>query len=139
MRSVRRVISLLLYIPAGLFLMAWGVMAFADDDSETSTALLFAAMAPFALVPLALGALVSPGSRLGEVGIVLIIAAGWLGFTVATLAYLFAMPDTRVLFPPETRATVQMFDSFMIGVGFLLLMATAGLLLLRHGRRPMPD
>lgn len=132
---MRRLLSVLLYIVAGLFLMGWCVMAFVRLDPGESKAEMFAVMAAFALVPLALGAWASPGARLREVGIVLLAASAWGGFSVGTILYTLLMPDTRKSLPPETLDSLAMFSDHVTGAAFLALSLAGSMALIRYGGR----
>lgn len=108
------------------------MVAFAAMDNVSKFGMIAVALIPFVVLFLSLGALASPGARLRETGLVLLIAAGWTAFAVATLAYMIAMPDTRPLFPPESR---ELFADPMFGVLNLILMAAIGYGLFRRGGR----
>ena len=129
---IRRIISIILYVVGGLFLTSEAMIAFARTQPDTSKAEMLAFMAPFFLVPLALGALASPGARLRELGIVLMAAAGWSTVSILCVAYVVMMPDTRDLFPADT---LEVFGDHAFGAFNLAAMAALGFALFRFGPR----
>ena len=128
---IRRLFSILLYVIAGLFLTTEAMVAFVQAQPDTSKLEMLAFMAPFFLVPLALGALASPGARLREIGIVLIAATGWSLLTILSFIYVATKPDTRDLLPADT---IELFGDHLTGALYLAAMAAIGVALLFSGR-----
>lgn len=83
---MRRGCSVILFILGGWILSAVGVLGLVPGDEQVSpwvlVAFLFAFAAPFLLI----GAWVSPGNRLAELGLTMMIAAGVAAFVVLTMA-----------------------------------------------------
>lgn len=127
----RRIISILLYAIAGLFLTSEALVAFVRAEPDASKAQMLAFMAPFFLVPLALGAWASPGARLRELGIVLIAAAGWSILSILCLFYVAVRPDTRDLLPADT---MEVFGDRLAGALNLAAILAIGLALVFSNR-----
>ena len=124
---MRRALSIICYFIAGLFLCGEMLIAFAGSGIAPDGAWdmklgMVGLMLGFALVPLAVGAAVSGGRRLREVGITLFTAAIVAAVEFAVIAYLMMMPDTGKLFPP---GMMDAFDG--IGFGLTNLLAIGGL------------
>jgi hypothetical protein len=130
-RMFRRILSILLYVIAGLFLIGEAMVAFVQAQPDTSKAAMLAFMAPFFLVPLALGALASPGARLRELGIVLMAAAAWLIPTILCFFYVAVRPDTRDLLPADT---MEVFGDRVAGALNLAAIVAIGLALFFSSR-----
>ena len=128
---IRRILSIILYVIGGLFLTSEAMVAFVRAEPDASKAEMLAFMAPFFLVPLALGALASPGARLRELGIVLIAAAGWSILTILSFFYVAARPDTRDLLPADT---MEVFGDRVAGALNLAAIVAIGLALFFSSR-----
>lgn len=128
---LRRIVSIILYLIAGLFLTGEALVAFVRAEPDASKAQMLAFMAPFVLVPLALGAWASPGGRLRELGIVLIAAAGWSILTILCFFYLAVRPDTRDLLPADT---MEVFGDRLAGGLNLAAILAIGLALFFSSR-----
>ena len=124
---MRRTLSIICYVVAGMFLCGEMLIAFLGSGNAPEGAWdmklgMVGLMLGLALVPLGVGALVSRGRRLREVGITLFTAAIVAAVEFALIAYLMMMPDTGKLFPPGMMDT---FDA--IGFGLANLLAIGGL------------
>ena len=130
-RLIRRIFSIILYVIGGLFLTGEALVAFVRAQPDTSKLEMLAFMAPFFLVPLALGALASPGARLRELGIVLLAAAGWSILSILSFFYVAVKPDTRDLLPADT---MEVFGDRLGGVLNLAAIVAIGLVLFFSSR-----
>jgi ABC-type transport system involved in cytochrome c biogenesis permease subunit len=135
-RTLRRAISIVFYLFAGAFLMTWACMSFVGSEPDLPKAGVMAFFAPFSLVPLALGLLISPGRRSREAGIVLIVAAGWVALAAVTLVITMADAELMATMPPETRLSFGMFSDPAFGAAFTVAMGAVGVWLVRRGNRP---
>ena len=133
MTALRRVISIIMYLVAGMFLMTWAAMSFVASEPDLSKEAMMGVMAIFALLPLAVGAALSPGRRGREVGIVLLVAAGWAAFTAAALGMVMMDSWFMAMMPPETQQSFTMFNDVAFGSAVTLVMAAVGLWLVRRG------
>jgi len=125
----RRVISIICYVIAGLFLASEGVLAFLEDDASDKAGMLLLASA-MAAVPLGIGLALSPGRRMREAGIVLMAGAGWVVLSALNFVYLAARKDMRAVLPPEL---FDMFDDYTVGAINFAIMAGLGIFLFRRG------
>lgn len=128
----RRVLSIVFYALAGMFLMSQAAIAFATSPPDMSRGMMLGVMVPFVLVPLGIGLLLSPGRRMFEAGVVVLVAVGWVAAVALTMAYILIMPDSRALMPPEI---VGMFQGYVFGTVHLAALGAVGLLLILYGRR----
>jgi hypothetical protein len=126
MKLFRRVVSIFAYVLAGMFLMGWATMSFMGGDDDLQKAFVMAFMAPFSLVPLAIGAIASPGGRVREIGIVLIVAAGWTAFMAVIMAVLLMDRKFMVTMPPATRESFAMFNDIAFGTAFTMAIGAIG-------------
>lgn len=129
---MRRFLSIVFYLIAGMFLMTEAVAAFLRFPPDLGKPTILAVMAPFALIPVGLGALASPGVRLREIGIVLLASMGWAAFSVGMIFYVALMPDTRRFMPPEA---LDMFGDHAAGAANLIALSGLGVLFFLRGRR----
>jgi hypothetical protein len=126
---MRRTISVLLYVVGG-WILASGLMAAWMNVGQSSgeqlamTAIFWLFSAPFLL----LGMWASPGRRLSELGLTLLICAG-VGAAIALLMFLFLNdPSFLRLIPPDQKlpqfkfAPVSGFANVIVaaGLGWLL-------------------
>jgi hypothetical protein len=139
MKVLRRIISILFYLFAGMFLLSWAVMAFVGGQPNLPKVAVMGFMAAFSLVPLAIGALVSPGRRGREVGIVLLVAAGWTAFTAITMTILTMDPKFMAMMPPDRQQSFAMFNDLAFGTVFTIAMAAMGFWLVRRRDEVVPD
>jgi hypothetical protein len=137
---MRTLLAVFLYLVAGLFLVTWGTMAFVTDQPGASRAAALATLAPFALVPLVLGALASTGARVREIGIVLLSSGVLLGMGAAMFAFVLTSPDMLAMMPPQTRRDIAIFGDPWLGLAVVAAMIVGGLLMVLRGpsRTPPP-
>ena len=126
----RRVISIICYVVAGLFLASEGVLAFLDDEGTDKVGMLLLASA-LAAVPLGIGVALSPGRRVRESGIVLMAGAGWVVLSALNFVYLSARKDMSAVLPSELFG---MFDDYLVGAANFAIMAGLGIFLFLRGR-----
>ena len=131
---MRRPLSVCLLVLGGWILMSEVLVAWLDLG-EGWRAQLFGLMffLAFAAVPLALGTWASPGNRLADLGLTMMIGAG-LG-TFAGLAMVLTLTDPQVakMLPPDQSMPVfAIYPEF--GAINLLLVAGGGYALWRRGR-----
>jgi hypothetical protein len=127
----RRVISIICYVIAGLFLASEGVLAFLEDSPSDKAGLLLVSVG-LAAIPLGAGVALSPGRRVREAGIVLMAGAGWVVLSALNFVYLSARKDMRDILPPEL---FEMFDDYAVGGLNFAVMAGLGIYLFRRGGR----
>ncbi|HEY5724302.1 MAG TPA: hypothetical protein VIT45_18475 [Allosphingosinicella sp.] len=127
----RRVLSILCYVVAGLFLATEGVLAFLDDQGTDKAGALLLSSA-FAAVPLGVGLALSPGRRIREAGMVLMAGSGWVVLSALNFLYLSAREDMRSNLPAELFG---MFDSYAVGGINFAVMAGLGIFLFLRGRQ----
>ncbi|MBC7834507.1 MAG: hypothetical protein H7Y88_05325, partial [Phycisphaerales bacterium] len=98
-----------------------------------------AVMGLLALGPLLIGALISPGSRIREIGIVLLVSGVFLGLGAAMVALVLLSPGFRAMLPPNAAKDLTLFPSPVVGIAFTLAMIAGGFtMLLRGPYRPSP-
>jgi hypothetical protein len=131
---MRRVLSIILFVIGGWILSSEAMIAWVDMDVGLGP-LLFALafFLPFAAIPLALGTWASPGNRLAELGMTLMVAAGVSLFEALTMFLALRDPAVAKMMPPE-----QPLPDFTVnpvtGAVNLLLIAGSGYLMWRKGR-----
>jgi hypothetical protein len=120
---MRRGCSAILLVLGGWLLSSIGIVGLMPEDegvSRWAMVSLFAALAaPFLLI----GAWVSPGQRLTEIGLTLMIAAGCAAVVVVTMAAVAFDPAIR-RYMPEPLPNFDFTSPAMIGS--ILLMAAGG-------------
>lgn len=123
---MRRGCSVILFILGGWILSAVGVLGLVPGDEQVSPWVLIAVVFAFAAPFLLIGAWVSPGKRLGELGLTMMIAAGVAAFIVLTMALISFDPAVR-RFMPEPMPEFDFSSPPMIaglllvgGIGYLL-------------------
>ena len=140
MKIIRRILSIIFYILGGIFLMSWAMMAYVGGEPDAPKAWVMGILGAFALVPLAIGGLVSPGRRGREIGIVLLVAAGWTIFTAVTLVVLMMDPEFVAMMPPESQQSLGMFNDYWFGAAFTIVMGGAGVWLVwRKDKHSQPE
>ncbi len=139
MRTLRRIASIIGYLIAGMFLLTWGLMSFVGGDPEAPKAFMMTLLAGFSLVPLAIAAVISPGRRRFEVGVVLLVAAGWTAAVALTLGIMLTDPTAIAVMPPETIKGLAMFNDPVFGALMTTAMGAAGLWLVRRKDRAAED
>lgn len=132
MTAFRRVVSILAYVIAGMFLMTWATMAFVSGERAGDKAMAMGIMAVLALVPLAVAALVSPGRRVRETGIVLMIASGSVALSGLFITILVMDPQFMAFMPPDTPQALTMVGDVVFGVAITVGMGAGGWWLVRR-------
>lgn len=136
---MRQLLAITLYLFAGLFLIAWGAAFFMIGRPGDSQAGAVAVLGLLALGPLLIGALISPGSRIREIGIVLLVSGVFLGLGAAMVALVLLSPGFRAMLPPDAAKDLTLFPSPVVGIAFTLAMIAGGFtMLLRGPYRPSP-
>jgi hypothetical protein len=130
---MRTLFAVFFYLAAGVFLVTWGTMAFIADAPGVSRAEALLTLAPFALVPLGLGALISAGARVREVGIVLLSSGVLLAIGVAMFAFVATSPEMRALLEPDANRDLALFGDPWLGIAMVAAMIGGGLLMLLRG------
>jgi hypothetical protein len=128
---MRRLASALLYGAGGLALASEGAVPFLGDEYRSDRAEVVAVLGPFVLIPLGVASWVSPGHRLREFGLVLLVAAGFVALSMGILAYCMIVPGTQHHFPLETSA---IFSGYRFGLANPATVAAAGWLMLYNSR-----
>ncbi len=135
---MRQLAAIFCYLVAGLFLIGFGVMAFVAPQPDAGALGPMGVMALFALAPLLIGALISPGSRIREIGIVLLVSGVFVGLGTAMMALVLFSSGFRALLPPEAEKDLAVFASPYFGIAFTIAMIVGGFIMLLRGpyRRP---
>lgn len=126
---MRRGCSVVLFVLGGWILSAVGILGLVPEDEQLSPWLLVAIVVAFAAPFLILGMWISPGKRIAELGLTMMIAAGCAAFILLVMAMLTFDPSAR-RFMTEPMPEFA-FDSPAM-IASLLLMAGAGYLLWRR-------
>ena len=132
---MQRTLSVILFI-LGAWVLAGEIMVmFIDVGQPPATALamvgvLLVVSSPFLL----LGTWASPGNRLSDLGITMVIAAGVGGGCALAMFLMLNDPKFLMLLPLESPARNMRFALFPGAVN-LVLIAAAGWLLWNTGRR----
>jgi hypothetical protein len=132
---MRRATSILFFALGGFMLLGETMLAFVGGELAEHRLAMVGIFGGLALVPLLLGVWASPGRRVRELGLAILLAAGWSAFTIGTMAYMIVMPDTRHLFPPDLLGN---FDGYGFGVLNLAVVGLLGWWLFRRGGVPAP-
>lgn len=135
---MRQLLAITLYLFAGFFLIAWGAAFFVGQPGDSQAGAV-AVMGLLALGPLLIGALISPGSRIREIGIVLLVSGVFLGLGAAMISLVLLSTGFRALLPPDAAKDLTLFASPVLGIAFTLAMIAGGFtMLLRGPYRPPP-
>ena len=130
---MRRGCSVILFILGGWILSAVGVLGLAPEDEQVSPWAIVAFVFVFASPFLLIATWVSPGRRLAELGLTMMIAAGVAAFIVLTMAIISFDESVRRIMPepmPEFD-----FNSPAMIAGLLLMGGTGYLLWRRSAAR----
>jgi len=126
---MRRACSVILFVLGGWILSASGMLGLVSEAEQVSTWLLVAIVVAFAAPFLILGMWVSPGKRIAELGLTMMIAAGCAAFILLVMAMLTFDPSVR-RFIPEPMPKFNFSSPAMITS--LLLIASVGYLAWRR-------
>lgn len=136
---MRRVASVILFILGGWMLTSEAMVAWLDMGEGIGAQLLMLAIfLPFAAVPLAGGTWASPGNRLADLGLTLMIVAGIAGFSALAILLAFNDPQVARMMPPDQPLPDLQLNP-LLGTINLLLIAGAGYALWRKGRKRQRD
>jgi hypothetical protein len=132
---MRRTLSVILFIVGAWVLASEIMILFIDVGQPQGTSLamvgiLLAAGAPFLL----LGMWASPGNRISDLGITMVIAAGVGGGCALTMFLMLNDPKFLLLLPLESPAR-NMRIALFPGAVNLVVLASVGWLLWSTGRR----
>ena len=136
---MRRVLSIIFYVLGGWMLMCEPVVAFirVDESGRSSASALLMALGFFlalGLGSIAIGALISPGERLREAGLTILISMGIAVFCGVSVVVTFADPGFKQLQP--LPHPMPKFDFAPVtGMLNLLVIAAIGWLLYRRPSR----
>lgn len=136
---MRRVVSVILFVIGGWMLtteamVAWMAMAEGRDVQMFMLALFLL----LAAVPLAAGTAVSPGNRLADLGLTLMIVAGIATFVGLAMLLAFNDPQVAKMMPPD-QPMPDIALNPLLGTINLLLIAGGGYGLWRKGRARQRD
>lgn len=136
---MRRVASVILFVLGGWMLSTEGMLAWMDVGEGIGAKLfMIAILLPFAAVPLAVGTWASPGNRLADLGLTLMIVAGVVIFVSITMVLAFNDPQVAKMMPPDQPMPDIALNPIFGGLN-LLLIAGAGYALWRKGRALQRD
>ncbi|MDD2708275.1 MAG: hypothetical protein PHV34_09720 [Verrucomicrobiae bacterium] len=139
----RKIISIVLFVVAGFFVYAMGLLAFVNLDSPLFTnrppVWLKFAMVSFFFIPavaaLLLGLAVNRFQNWRrDIGIVLVSGAGMVVFVILSLMCLLLSPEAGRVFP---GGGWDLFNSYLFGIGWLAALAGTGVTLIMVSRKPL--
>ena len=150
MMIIRRVLSVVFYIVAGLLFYTISVVAFIDGAAmSASTAAMngsdtsFPKWLPMISVAVpAIFILVVGLAIMGfrdwrrDAGIVLLSASGFTAFAVVSFASMLMNEDYRKMMPPDMPDIMKFFGDYITGAAVIIGMALAGVLLVITNRKP---
>jgi len=135
---MRRFISIVLFVLGGWLAMSQTVAAFMDVEAGLADNLILTAFfALFAAPLLLLGAWASPGRRWSELGLTLLIAAGFGAFCGLATLLVFNDPKFMELMEVTAEPMPQIDLAPVFGVANMILVAALGWWLYRG--RVSPD
>ncbi len=139
MRAIRRAASVIGYLIGGMYLAAWTMLSFVSFGPLDFKIEFMGYMAGFWIVPLAVSAIVTPGSRLREFGLVLLaasVSAGILAFVVTVTSsdaeFLAMVPEAKA--GPET-----LLDDPIRGLVLTVALGLTGWWIMRKSATPPLD
>lgn len=98
---MRRFVSVVFFVLGGWMLMGQTLAAFLDiEPGLLDNFLMIAVFAILVLPPLLIGAWVSPGERLRELGLTMLISIGFALFGVLSFLLLLVDPTLNAAMPP---------------------------------------
>ena len=131
---MRRVASVILFALGGWMLTTEAMVAWMAVGEGTGMQMFMVALfLLLAAVPLAAGTAVSPGNRLADLGLTLMIVAGIAAFVGLAMLLAFNDPQVAKMMPPDQPMPDIALDP-MLGAINLLLIAGGGYALWRKGR-----
>jgi len=129
---MRRGCSVILFILGGWILASVGVVGLIPADEQISPWAMVAVFGAVASPFLLLGTWMSPGRRLAELGLTLMIAAGVATIVMITMVAVSLDPAIQRL----TKAPMPAFDfTSPAAIGSLLMVGGLGFVLRRRGMR----
>jgi hypothetical protein len=134
---MRRVVSVILFVIGGWFLLTEAVVAFFDAEPGTADNLaMIGIFAAISIVPLLLGAWASPGRRWRELGLTILIATGFAAFCGVSTIAVFLDPAFKQIVLQQPMPKIEFAP--VIGAANALAIAALGWLLHRGGNRVDP-
>ena len=130
---MKRGCSIALFVAGGWILSSVAIVGLMPEDETVSRWAMVAIFATFAAPFLLAGAVASPGKRWAELGLTLMITAGFALVMIVTMAAIFLDPAMK-RFMPETLYDFDFTSPAMIVS--VLLIGGGGYLLWRTGKRP---
>lgn len=134
---MRRALSLILFILGGWVLASEILTAFLDVQPGLRDSIIFIGVfGALAAVPLLLGAWATPGRRWKELGLTILLGAGFGLIAVATIAAVMVDPRAKPLLPSMRGLTLAP----VIGIANALVVVALGIALYRIGKpRAAPE
>lgn len=131
---MRRALAVILFVLGGWILSSEAMVAWINVGQGTASGIfMLAFFVAFAAVPLLLGTWASPGNRLAELGLTLMIGAGVGGAIVLMLLTITNDPGFKKVWPPDQPMPDFHFNP-VLGMINLLAIAGAGYALRRWAR-----
>jgi hypothetical protein len=134
---MRRALSILLFILGGWVLASEILTAFLDVQPGVRDSVIFIGVfGALAAAPLLLGAWATPGQKWRELGLTVLLGAGFGAIAVATIAAVMADPGAAPLLPSMRGLSLAP----VIGIANLAFVCAIGIALYRTGRpRTAPE
>jgi hypothetical protein len=134
---MRRALSILLFLLGGWVLASEILTAFMDVQPGVRDSVIFIALfGALAAVPLLLGAWATPGRSWRELGLTVLLGAGFGAIAVATIAAMMVDPEVAPLLPQMRGLKLAP----AIGIANLLFVCAVGIALYRTGKpRTAPE
>jgi hypothetical protein len=127
---MRRLASVLLFVLGGWMLSGEILTAFIDVQPGLRDSVIFIGLfGLLAALPLLLGMWASPGRRVQELGLTVLLGAGFGLFAAVGIALMLADPKAKALLPPMQGLGFAP----VIGAANLVVLVAAGWLLYRSG------
>jgi hypothetical protein len=135
--AMRQLIAVFFYLLAGFLLLCVGMVAFLPAP-DASWGGVMAVMSVMALGPLLIAAWVSPGARVREVGMVLLVAGVLIALGAVMVAAVFLSPGFRDLLPPDAAKDLSGFPTPVVGIVLCAAMIGGGLWMVIKGPSRTP-
>jgi hypothetical protein len=134
---MRRALSILLFLLGGWVLASEILTAFMDVQPGVRDSVIFIALfGALAAVPLLLGAWATPGRSWRELGLTVLLGAGFGAIAVAAIAAMMVNPEAAPLLPQMRGLKLAP----AIGIANLLFVCAVGIALYRTGKpRTAPE